>query len=185
MRKGELAKKVVLTISMGLAIGAVMVIPPLALTFKEILKSIEERKEKITPRQVKRVLLNLQKRKLVSLKETNGDLLATFNEAGKKLILKYKFEELKIETPARWDGEWRIVIFDVPEKKKLGRNVLREKLRSLGFYQLQKSVFIHPFECQREIEVICRVYEVEPYVYFIRANYIDNEGKIKKKFNLV
>lgn len=184
MRRNEIIKTIFLAAGMGVAIGAVMVVPPLAITFKALMEAIESRGRRIEPWKIKRALYNLEKRKLISLREVNGELLATFNEGGKKLLLKYKFDELEIGKSKEWDGKWRIVVFDIPEKKKLARNVLREKLRRLGFYQLQKSVFVHPFECQREIELVARAYEVEPYLYFVRAEYIDNQAKIQQKFNL-
>jgi CRISPR-associated endonuclease Cas2 len=183
MKRGELIKKLALAVMVGVGIGAVMVVPPLAITFRAIMEAVESGGKKPSREKVKRLLYNLEKRKLVAIKEVDGELLVTFNEKGKELLLRYKLDELKIPKPRRWDGRWRIVIFDIPEKKKLAREVLREKLKQLGFYKLQKSVFIHPFECQREIELIARVYEVEPYVYFIRADYIDNQEKIKEKFS--
>jgi len=180
-----LTKKVLLAVGIGIAIGAVMVVPALAITFKAIMEAIEDKEGKIiNPKKVRRVLYNLEKKKLIALKEVNGELLATFNEAGKKLLLKYKFDELKIEKPKKWDKKWRMVVFDIPEKKKLARNALREKLKSLGFFQLQRSVFVHPFECQKEIELTTKIYEIEPYVYFVRADYLDNQERIKKQFDL-
>jgi CRISPR-associated endonuclease Cas2 len=192
MKKGELIKKILLAAGVGVGIGTVMVVPSLAISLKAIIEAFENKhslllrnkKEKIDKTKVKRVLYNLEKRGLVSLKEINGDLLATFNKNGKKLVLRYKFDELEIKKPRKWDGKWRVVIFDIPEKKKLARDILREKLEKLGFYQLQKSVFIHPFECQQEIELISKIYEIEPFVYFMKANYIDNQRKLKEKFNL-
>lgn len=186
MKRGELIKKVALAAGKGVAVGALVAFPPLAMSFKTIMEIIEEREGRRPERKkIKRVLYNLEKRKLISLKEAGGELIATFNEKGKKLVLKYKFDELATKKPSKWDKKWRIVIFDIPEKKKRARGVLRDKLKQLGFYQLQRSVFVHPFECQREIELVSRFYEVEPYVYFIRADYIDNQEKLKEKFNLL
>ena len=56
------------------------------------------------------------------------------------------------------DGEWRIVIFDIPEKFKKAREALRMKLKELGFLELQKSVFIFPYECEDEINFIVEVF---------------------------
>lgn len=183
-KKAEIIKKVLQIAGAGLVIGTVTAFPPLAMSFNLIMEVFEEREQKISKTQVKRVLYNLEKKRLISLKETNGDLLATFNEKGKKLILKYKFDELEIKKPKKWDKKWRLVMFDIPEKKRLARDVLRRKLKSMNFYQIQRSVFIHPFECQREIELITKVYEIKPFVYFIRVDYIDNQKKLKEKFDL-
>lgn len=51
----------------------------------------------------------------------------------------------------RWDGYWRLVIFDIPEKRKVLRDVLRRKLVSLGLGRWQKSVYITPFNLEEEI----------------------------------
>lgn len=184
MKKGELIKKVALAAGKGVAIGTLVLFPPLSMPFKLIMDVIEEMEgEKLKRERVRKVLYNLEKRKLISLKRTNGELLVTFNEEGKRLVLKYKLDGMVIKKPRRWDKKWRIVIFDIPEKKKVAREVLRNKLKQLGFYQLQRSVFVHPFECQQEIELITKFYEVGPYVYFMRVDYIDNQKAIKKKFD--
>lgn len=51
----------------------------------------------------------------------------------------------------KWDGYWRIVIFDIPEKNKAIREALRRKLTSLGFASWQKSVYIIPHDINDEI----------------------------------
>ncbi len=45
----------------------------------------------------------------------------------------------------RWDGKWRLVMFDVPERVRSRRNFLRRELSGLGFHQLQKSVWVIPY----------------------------------------
>ena len=126
----------------------------------------------------------MEKEKIVSLREKDGEVWVTFRKEGKELLLKYKIDELKIEKPKQWDGKWRVVIFGIPEEKRLARDVLRNKLKELGFYCLQKSVFVHPFECQREIELIKRVYEIEPYVCYMKADFVDREARLRRHFKL-
>lgn len=46
----------------------------------------------------------------------------------------------------KWDGKWRVVIFDIEEVKRRVRDKLREKLRSLGFGMLQESVWVTPHD---------------------------------------
>ncbi len=169
----------------GIAIGSLVAFPPLALPFNTIAELIVDYKSQpIKKSKIRRVLLNMEKRKLVSLKEVNGELVAAFNEEGIRRILRYKLDELKINKPKKWDQKWRIVIFDIPENKKLARDVLRNRLDQLEFFQLQRSVFIYPFECRREIALLAECYGIKPYVYCIRADYIDNQGMLKKKFGL-
>lgn len=44
----------------------------------------------------------------------------------------------------KWNKHWAIVIFDIEEKSKAVRERLRNKLKSLGFGMLQKSIWISP-----------------------------------------
>jgi CRISPR-associated endonuclease Cas2 len=83
-----------------------------------------------------------------------------------------------------WDGKWRMVIFDIPERIRSGRNALRTKLKQIGFYELQKSVFIFPHECEKEIKIIVNFFRMDKYVKYVVAEYIDNNNQIKKIFNL-
>ena len=43
---------------------------------------------------------------------------------------------------SEWDGKWRLVAFDIPEKNRESRDWLRTRLRSTGYKQLQKSLFV-------------------------------------------
>lgn len=184
VKRGEIIKSILLAAGIVVGFGASLVMPGLPIGLKAIMEALEDRDERISRREVKRTLKNLEKRKIISLKEVEGELLVTFKEKGKELLLRYKIDELEIKKPRRWDKKWRIVAFDIPEKKKLAREVLRQKLKDLGFRPIQKSVFVIPYECQREIELIKRVYEIEPFIRFIEADFIDNQEKFIKLFDL-
>lgn len=82
------------------------------------------------------------------------------------------------------DGKWRLVVFDIPEKIREGRRALREKIRELGFHELQKSVWIFPYECKNEIDFIVEFFNLRKYVRFGILESIDNELHLKKIFNL-
>ena len=45
-----------------------------------------------------------------------------------------------------WDGKWRVVVFDVPERRRAARDFLRRQLKLLGFRQLHKSVWVSPYD---------------------------------------
>lgn len=63
------------------------------------------------------------------------DVIIKLTEEGRDLI-KDPFDESK------WDGKYRIVIFDIPEQKRIIRNLFRRNLKKWGFKHLQKSVWI-------------------------------------------
>lgn len=104
---------------------------------------------------------------------------------GKSRVLKYQLDDIEINKPPRWDKKWRIVIFDIPDHSREKSNYLRHKLIDLGFQQYQKSIFIHPYPCEDEIDYIKGMFEVRPYVKIFIAEKIEDEEIYKRKFDLV
>lgn len=126
----------------------------------------------------------MEKHDWIDFEKHSGEYTIKLTEKGKKEAVFYEIDQLEIVKPDVWDGFWRVVIFDIPEDRKVARNVLRDKLGELGFIQLQKSVFILPYNCVQEIKIIKQAYEVDKYVTFMVVKDIDCADILKKKFNL-
>ena len=109
----------------------------------------------------------------------------TITKKGKSRVLEYQLDEMAIKKPAEWDKKWRLVVFDIPDFYRKASNTLRRKLRDMGFEQYQKSIFIHPYPCQDELDFIKEIFEVGPYVKLIIAEKIDGEERLKRKFDLI
>jgi DNA-binding transcriptional regulator PaaX len=75
-------------------------------------------------------------------------------EKGRKRAGRFQINDIKIKKPKRWDGKWRIVIFDVAQAHRMKREALRGLLKRFEFYQLQKSVWIYPYHCRDEIDLL-------------------------------
>lgn len=101
---------------------------------------------------------------------------------GRNLLKKHLIENLEISVPNKWDRKWRMVIYDISDKKKNERDFLRRKLESLSFVKLQESVFVHPFECLNEINLIKGIYFLSPHVKYIVADRIESEVDLIKEF---
>lgn len=128
----------------------------------------------------------LKRSRLIILKEAHGKFIVELTEKGKRKVKEIKLDDMIIEIPPRWDGKWRIVIFDIPEKQhKRARNALREKLQKLGFYQLQKSVWAHPYPCEKEVQFLCELFSISRFVNIITADKIYNDIILRKFFNLL
>jgi len=122
---------------------------------------------------------------LVSFKEKPDESIEIIlTEKGKLKALEGKIDELEIKIPKTWDKLWRVVIFDIPEEKRRARDVLRERLKKLGFLELQKSVFIFPYECKDEIEFVVEIFEIRKYVRYLVVKEITNEEELLLKFKL-
>ena len=123
--------------------------------------------------------------RLINFQEKgNGEIIVTLSDKGRTIVLSFDFDKLVIKEPLRWDKKWRLVIFDIPEKKRQVRNALRDKLVELGFKELQRSIFVHPYNCQSEIDFIIEVFEIRPYVRLVIAGKITNEADLLVKFDL-
>lgn len=132
--------------------------------------------------QFRRDLYRLEKNKFVDCYKKNQLKYYKLTSKGKKKTKRYIFNDLKINIPNKWDYKWRVVIFDIPEDKKTVRDLVAKKLKQLGFLGLQKSVFVFPFDCEKEIIRIKYLYGVSENVQFIIAEKIETEINLIKHF---
>lgn len=83
------------------------------------------------------------------------------------------------------DGVWKLIIFDIPEKKRAIRNHLRAKLKTLGFKKWQASIWITPYKLDPSIEQELTELAGTLFVRLIKTtdiNYTkDLEGLFKKE----
>lgn len=128
------------------------------------------------------ILKRLKKQKLIEVVETKDESVVKITENGMTKALRYKLDEMEIKRKERWDKKWRIVIFDIPEEKRRLRDGFRDRLRQLGFYQLQKSVFVHAFPCFDEVEFLRQVYGVGIDVTRIVAKEIEGDDRLRAFF---
>ncbi len=94
-----------------------------------------------------------------NLKSKQGFLLT---KKGLSKALKASF--LIEGKPKRKDGKWIMLIFDVPEKQKRRRNLLRSILHNLGYKLFQKSVWISPYDVAEKTENLLQLHSLGSYV---------------------
>lgn len=117
-------------------------------------KNISRIKKDLTKQKASNTFNYLKRRGLIEVKREGYDVRIALTKEGKKIAGKYQIDDLEIERPKKWDRKWRLVIFDVPNSTRFIRDVLRRKLKEWRFYPLQKSVWIHAFNCKAEIELL-------------------------------
>ncbi len=134
---------------------------------------------------LKRSLRSLCREKLlVEKKRSDGTVALELTEAGKRQA-KYLYifgKEVKIQKPKKWDRLWRVVIFDIPEETRRFRDILRNHLKQIGFRELQHSVFIFPYPCEKELAALVNLYNAERYVQILTVKKFDNEQLVHKLF---
>jgi hypothetical protein len=105
-------------------------------------------------------------------------------EKGKLRSLNYKLRELKLKKQDKWDGKWRIVMYDIGTIKKIKQNYFRRAIKNLDLYPLQKSVYITPYPCNYEISLIRNQFDLYDEVIYITADYLENEKQLTKFFKI-
>ncbi len=149
-----------------------------------VLKTVSEEWQKIDEKEIKNGIRYLYKLELISRnKEKDGSIFVSITKKGRLRALEYRLDNIK-NKKEKWDGKWRMVAFDIPEKYKKGRDALRWKLKRIGFCELQKSVLITPYDCGQEIELLVQFFKLEKYVRFGVLELIDNSDYFKKVFRL-
>jgi DNA-binding transcriptional regulator PaaX len=177
--RGDIAKAILKGVVLGGVIIAVVALPGMAPVL-----NLFSGKGKKDRRMFNNAIYRLKKQRMVKMYYKDGKEMIEITEKGKKRLLKYEFDDMKIKKPKKWDGLWRIVIFDIPEKRKKARNAINLKLKELGFYPIQKSTFIFPYECRNEIDFVAEHFFARKYINYIVAKEIDNSNNLKKIFKI-
>lgn len=173
----NLTKDILLLASVGLVIPLVLVAPGFPLALKPLLKRYYYSSD------IKRTLNRMERQKLISISYQGEKTRIELLDKGRRKVLTYQIDNLKLNK-GRWDGIWRVVIFDIPEKKKIARDFLRAKLKELGFFKLQKSVLVTPWDCKDIVDFVKHFYQVGDYVNLILAKKLDQEEYLKQYFDL-
>ena len=135
---------------------------------------------------VKRAVSNLESNGLVSKKKLkNGDYAVQLTKNGKTRAQQIKnIDELHIPKPKKWDKKWRMVTFDIPEKSRKSRDEVRFRLKDLGFKLFQDSIYVHPYPCEQQIDILGKNLFVRKYIKYVIADDFEESWIFKKKFGL-
>ena len=164
----------------GVAFGGA-VIPGLL----RVMKEFEYDDEKYSDKKIKNSFHSLKRRKFIKIiKSKNGKLKLKLTKKGERKVFEIYIDNLKINQSEKWDKNWRILIFDIPIGLNSARTALRRKVKELGFYQFQGSVWFYPYPCRDEILAIAEFFEVSEYVEIITASSVLHEKELKKYFKL-
>lgn len=116
--------------------------------------------------------------------DKDGTMEIQLTDRGEKKLLGRSLMNLKVMPQEKWDGIWRIVIFDISEKNKWAREGVRECLKRMGFYPLQKSVFVTPHPCKQEIDFLIRLYDIYGHLRLIETRALSFDDDLREFFNI-
>lgn len=135
--------------------------------------------------QTKQVVSQLGKRKYVETEYLSGGRVRVkITKAGLTKALTYELENMRLITPKKWDGKWRVVIFDIPKKYNRVRDLFRMRIKQLGLYQLQESVYVSPIPCFNEVEFLRELYGVSFTVQYLLVEKLEEDQYLRDYFEL-
>ncbi|KKW39264.1 MAG: hypothetical protein A2940_00910 [Candidatus Wildermuthbacteria bacterium RIFCSPLOWO2_01_FULL_48_29] len=144
-----------------------------------------QKKKQYAKRMFSNTFHGMKHRGLIAAERRGHEVRIVLTSKGKEAAAALQITQLAIKKQKKWDGFWRIVCFDISELRRFERNAFRGMLKQLGFVHLQKSVWIQPFPCIKEIEAIRGFFNLtEREVRLIETRSIGSDDFLGKKFFL-
>lgn len=136
-------------------------------------------------RQIRSAVNSIKRQKLIEyIADKDGKMIVKITKKGEARLRAFNIDLIKIKKPKKWDGKWRVVLFDIPMRFTKGREVLRFHLKDLNFFQFQKSVWVYPYPCEDEIIFIADFFGVGKCVEVFTVENILRDERLKKYFHL-
>lgn len=179
--KSEITKDVFLWLAMGGAIAIAVTSPYFGANLARAL--LKRKKHK--PKDVYDTFRRLQKEGCIGITKKNHQIYIYLTEKGEKRAGIYQINDLKIKKAKRWDRKWRLIVFDIEELKRAKREAFRGILKNLGVKPLQQSVWLYPYECRREIDLLRDFFGLtQKELRYIITNSIGEDLEWRREFHL-
>ena len=116
----------------------------------------------------------------------DGKRRIEITEVGQRMIdLEQEKLLLASKRGRRWDKRFRLVMFDIPQKRRRDRDHLRAVMRECGFLRLQDSVWVYPYDCEDLVTLLKVDIKIGKDVLYVIVESVENDAWIKRHFGLV
>lgn len=112
-------------------------------------------------RKFSNLIYYLKRKGYIKIKIVKDKKAIMLTKGGINMALRAGF---RLDKKKRDDGKWTMLIFDVPEKHRNLRSLLRSVLSNLGYKILQKSVWVSPYDVSDKTEEYLSLYNLDSYV---------------------
>lgn len=133
---------------------------------------------------IPKYLNSLKRGNFIKETKTKKGRKIELTKKGWREVIKYK---IKLSLKKRkWNKKWFAVAWDIPEISRKDRDYLRGILKWIGFKELQKSLWIFPFNVRKELTELFKFYKEKLLgdVRFLIIEKIEDDSDFKKYFNL-
>ena len=128
-----------------------------------------------------RALKRLERKHLVGTRVKGGREEWYLTDSGGELARRLRLRLVGAHQK-RWDGKWRLVIFDIPERIRGRRDFLRRELNSFGFHQLQKSVWVIPHPLPDGFSELTSELALGKHFRVVTADHIRDDDDLRNVF---
>ncbi len=136
-------------------------------------------------RRITQSISRLEREGLIQTSGTYGERVVKLTKRGKAVVDAMYASEYQIPEPVLWDGKWRIVMFDIREKRRKARTQLRAMLMGVGFLRLQDSVWVYPYTCDGFISLVrAHLKSGTGEMLSFVAIALESDRKLRDHFNL-
>lgn len=179
-------KDVLELVGAGAFLAASLVAPKFSTVFKSLIKDRDasEPWRRFNIPYLKRTLHRLEKQKLVTISQENGVGVVEITDSGRHKILRFSLDTIEIKAPRSWDNTWRLVSYDIPDALRDLRKQIMEYLKAWGFYQLQESVYLHAYPCEKEVEFLREYLQAGKYIRIFVVKSIEYDQPFRDFFGL-
>lgn len=129
-------------------------------------------------------ILSAQRRLIKSglLTHLNGFLRLTAK--GEKQLISLSLALARPKILKRWDGKWRVLIFDIPERRRSARTAIRRQLLASGFLRVQDSVWLYPYPCEEFAALLKANVRVGKDMLYLIVDSMEKDSQFRKAFDL-
>ncbi len=187
MKNGRIGRGVVVkTILSCIAVAGLVTVALLIPNAVQALTIFGLGKKKYKVRNYLNLTINkLHKRGLIVFRQDGENRFVELTEKGRGVLDRNYTSSLGFTTKKpRWDGKWRMVIFDIKEYDRQLRDLLRDGLINIGFVKVQNSVWIFPYDCEELVFLLKTNFELGKNVLFVVVEKMENDSWLRKEFNL-
>jgi len=136
-------------------------------------------------RRITQGINRLEQAGLVTVSGEYGKRCVEITKKGREMMERIEFENHEIPEPAFWDGKWRVLVFDITERRRRVRDQLRRLLQGVGFVRIQDSVWVYPYSCDEFVTLVrahlkSGVGEMRSFV----AEALESDRTLREHFNL-
>ncbi|MEX2013840.1 MAG: CRISPR-associated endonuclease Cas2, partial [Parcubacteria group bacterium] len=168
---------ILLTLASGGRLGASLLVPRVLNALLKLDIPSSPRKNDV----IESAASRLRKKGLVVFKDEHYSLTKT----GEKILNRWQMSDYRIERPKRWDRKWRVIIFDIPERKRAIRTEVRRILTEAGFQRLQDSVWVYPYDCENVIGLMKINLGIGKHLLYMIVDRIENDRHLRAEFDLL